>query len=72
MDEAAREIKILKQSLIEKDKRIEIKSFEADELIKIKSEEKDKEIKHVQTSLAESYQTQQLEIDSLTSHVRQL
>jgi hypothetical protein len=37
-------LRILKQSLIEKDKRIEIMSFEADELFKIKSEEKDKEI----------------------------
>ena len=47
-------------------------SFEADELVKIKMQEKEQEMQHIQTSLADSYQNQQLEIDSLTSHVRQL
>eukprot|EP00347_Sterkiella_histriomuscorum_P021617 403333356 len=68
--ESEREIRLLKQKLKEKEKRIESTKINADERLNIALESRDKEIKLLQEQLSLTYQQQQSEIEKLNQQLQ--
>ena len=62
-------MRLLKQKLKEKEKRIESTKINAEERLNIALETRDKEIKLLQEQLAQTFHQQQQEIDSLNKQI---